>query len=169
MRRGRLLDRVAACRRSRAAPSPAPTGRSWPSPWTKLTLTAAWSRPAPDWWPLSVIVTGIVADEPPEPPPCPRRRRSSRRRCCPSCARALGDRADRGDLARRPVLPSGISTVTCSPTIASLCEARVEVDGHDQLGRGRLQDRRRRPAAATAAADRRNRPSLRAGVRRVRC
>ena len=44
--------------------------------WAKLTLTAAWSRPLTCEWPVSVIVTGIVADgvlepDPPLPEPDP--------------------------------------------------------------------------------------------------
>ena len=37
----------------------------------KFTLTDAWSSPAPEWLPGSVIVTGIVEPDEPLPPPLP--------------------------------------------------------------------------------------------------
>src|ERR1700733_12977938 len=78
----------------------------------KFTLTDAWSRPLPDAWPRSVIVTG-TSDAPDPlvfaPPPSPE--------------------VTSGDWAialTAEILPvtvrlEGSSTVTCSPTLASRC------------------------------------------------
>ncbi len=79
----------------------------------KLTLTDAWSRPAPVWCPRSAIVTGIVADELELELDAPLLEPLALLVC------ATGLTAVMTPLT---TLPFGISTVTCSPRTASLCE-----------------------------------------------